>query len=48
VRGDGQWHDYTADLTANPRWRGIVTGLRFDPCNRIGVRINIAEIALVK
>ena len=31
VIGDGRWHDYTVDLSDNPLWDGIVTGLRFDP-----------------
>ncbi|MCC6727880.1 MAG: glycoside hydrolase family 99-like domain-containing protein [Chthonomonadales bacterium] len=46
VRGDGQWHDYRVALSANPRWRGIISGLRFDPCNRNRVEIDIARIEL--
>ncbi len=30
---DGQMHSYTLDLKNNPRWRGRITLLRFDPCD---------------
>ncbi len=30
---DGAVHSYTFDLRANPRWRGPITMLRFDPCD---------------
>ena len=46
VIADGQWHDLTLDLGANPRWRGKVTQLRFDPCNTQGVKVAIEEIRL--
>ena len=28
---DGQWHDYTLDVAANPHWRGMINELWFDP-----------------
>ncbi|GIV15631.1 MAG: hypothetical protein KatS3mg022_1066 [Armatimonadota bacterium] len=47
VQIDGKWHDYTLILGENPRWRGVVTRLRFDPCTRAGVRVQIAHIELL-
>ncbi len=46
AEGDGQWHDYVLDVAANPRWRGLITGLRYDPVNRPGVRVEIAAVRL--
>ena len=46
IDGDGQWHDYTISLSANPRWRGLVTGLRFDLCSRNGVLVQCERIEL--
>ena len=48
VQGDGQWHDYTVRLTDNKRWKGVITSLRLDPCNRSGVKVEIKGIKLVK
>lgn len=44
---DGQWREYTLNLGENPRWRGVVTRLRLDPCTRAGVRVQIALIELL-
>ena len=44
VTADGQWHEYTLDLGANPRWRGLVRSLRFDPCNARGVTVELAAV----
>ena len=38
VNPDGQWHDYVIDLKAQPRWRGKIRGLRFDPLSTSGRR----------
>ncbi len=46
VTGDGQWHDYTIAVGRNKRWRGIITGLRLDPCSQPGVNVEIAAIRL--
>jgi hypothetical protein len=46
VRGDGQWHLYQIPLADSPRWKGVITRLRLDPCNQPGVEINIREIRL--
>lgn len=35
-QNDGQWHEYTIDLSLNPAWIGIITGLRIDPTNAPG------------
>ncbi len=41
VVGDGQFHDYDIDLGKNPRWRGMVNALRFDPGSKPGVEFEI-------
>lgn len=46
VTVDGQWHDYRISVAQNPRWRGVITRLRLDPCNRSGVRIELDSIRL--
>lgn len=46
TQADGQWHDYTVDLKANNRWRGILQQLRLDPCSTQGVRVAIDHIEL--
>lgn len=44
LRGDGRMHTYWVDLSANPRWAGLVTGLRLDPVAGAGVRFAIARL----
>ena len=46
VNGDGQWHDYRIPVGANPRWRGLITELRLDPCNQSGVEVALASLRL--
>ncbi|MFH1265248.1 MAG: glycoside hydrolase family 99-like domain-containing protein [Planctomycetota bacterium] len=41
VVGDGQFHDYQLDLGQSPRWRGLVSSLRFDPANKPGVQFAV-------
>lgn len=48
VHVDGRWHEYTVALAPNLRWRGIVTGLRLDPCNRSGVTIELARVEVAR
>lgn len=48
VRGDGLWHDIVLPVATNPRWHGIVTGMRLDPCNRKDVSVDIQSITLVR
>lgn len=31
IPGDGTFHDVKVRMADNPRWRGLITGLRFDP-----------------
>ncbi len=33
VLGDYKFHTYRVDMSTNPRWKGMITGLRFDPTN---------------
>ena len=44
---DGKWHEYVLKVGENPRWRGVVTRLRLDPCTRAGVTVQIALIELL-
>ena len=46
VAGDGKWHEYRITVSKNRRWRGIVTRLRFDPCNRPDVRMTLDFLRL--
>lgn len=41
---DGQFHTYTVDLSANPRWKGTIASLRFDPTSTRGAKVEIAYI----
>lgn len=47
VHVDSKWHEYVLNLWENPRWRGVVTRLRLDPCTRPGVKVQIALIELL-
>lgn len=42
---DGQYHDYAIDLDAQPRWKGRIRGVRFDPSIRADVKVSIERIA---
>lgn len=46
VSVDGQWHQYQLPVSENPRWKGVITRLRLDPCTRAGVRVELDEIRL--
>ena len=48
VQGDGQWHEYRIPVAQNPRWRDTITALRFDPCSRSGVAVELDFIRLEK
>ncbi len=48
VRGDGQWHEYRIVIASNSRWRGVITRLRFDPCNQPGVNVDLDYLRLEK
>ena len=43
---DEGMHTYVLDLAANPRWRGQIRSLRFDPCSTAEREIEIEEIRL--
>lgn len=47
LKNDESFHDYTFDLSENKRWKGRISGLRFDPSNRHDVAIEIESIALL-
>jgi hypothetical protein len=44
VAGDGVVREYRVDLNQSRRWRGVITGVRFDPVARPGVRVLIESI----
>ncbi len=44
---DNKYHDYIIDMAAEPRWRGIIRGFRFDPCGTPGARISIDRFELL-
>ncbi len=44
--GDGQFHEYRIDLSAQPAWRGIVNALRFDPVTVKGVKFAVDFLRL--
>ncbi|MHB9006201.1 MAG: glycoside hydrolase family 99-like domain-containing protein [Limisphaerales bacterium] len=46
VAGDGEWHEYRLPVAGNARWRGLVTRLRFDPCSRAGVEVELDHVRL--
>lgn len=46
VLADGQWHEHEVDLAKNPRWRGRITRLRFDPCEQAGWQVELDWVRL--
>lgn len=44
---DGKWHEYLLKVNENPRWKGVVTRLRLDPCTRAGVKVQVTRIELL-
>jgi hypothetical protein len=46
VRGDGEWHEYRLRLTDNPRWRGVIIGLRFDLGSEPEVEVDVDYLRL--
>jgi hypothetical protein len=48
VKLDGEWHEYLFDLKSNPRWRGQITLLRFDPCSTANVQVELDSVQLVE
>jgi len=46
VAGDGSLREYSVDLRASRRWRGVITSLRLDPATGPGTRFAIDSIRL--
>jgi len=44
LRRPGEFHSYVFPLAENPRWQGIIRGIRFDPCSTADVIVEIDEI----
>lgn len=44
VNGDGKWHEYRAPVSGNAEWAGEVRQLRFDPCTRPDVTVELRLI----
>ncbi len=45
---DGKEHVYRVPLANNPRWRGKITAIRLDLCNKQGVDVSVSEIRFEK
>ena len=43
---DDQWHEYEVEVAANPRWRGRITRLRFDPCEQSDLKVELDWLRL--
>jgi len=43
----GQMQTYRFDLKANPKWKGRLSSLRFDPCNAKDAQVRIDSIRLL-
>ncbi|MCS6862383.1 MAG: glycoside hydrolase family 99-like domain-containing protein, partial [Abditibacteriales bacterium] len=48
VVGDGAWHEYRLPVSRNRRWSGIITKLRLDPGNQLGVKVEVDYLRLAK
>jgi hypothetical protein len=48
LQADGKFHDYTVDVSQNPRWRGRISMLRFDPTDFKDAEIDIDRITFQK
>jgi hypothetical protein len=46
VQADGQWHEYRLPVGQSNRWRGVITRLRLDPCNRAEVSLAMDYLKL--
>ncbi len=46
IEGDGKFHEIKVRLADKSRWRGVITGLRFDPGSFDNVEIEIESILL--
>jgi hypothetical protein len=46
VEADGEWHDYSVDLTGTSGWDGTITALRLDPLDSDGLTIEIDRIVI--
>ncbi|MBI4582719.1 MAG: glycoside hydrolase family 99-like domain-containing protein [Planctomycetes bacterium] len=48
VAGDGEWHEYRLPVQKNRRWRGMITRLRLDPGNQLGIEVEVDFIRLAR
>jgi hypothetical protein len=48
IKGDGVIHELKLHVAENPRWRGMINALRFDPGSRDGVGVVVESISLAK
>jgi glycosyl transferase family WbsX len=46
IRGDSEFHDIKVRAADSEHWRGIITGLRFDPRNGDGAEVAVESIRL--
>ena len=45
---DGEFHDYTFELSKNPLWKGRITSFRFDPLGLTDINVEIDSMRLEK
>ena len=50
VKPDGEFHTYEISLSDSPEYRGVITGLRFDPADagNAGGSVQVRAISLGK
>lgn len=44
VSGGDEFRNYRIDLEQSRRWRGVITGVRFDPVMRSGARVQLESL----
>lgn len=45
---DGEYHDYTIDMSVNPRWTGKIEELWFDPANLQFANVDIEDMEFIR
>lgn len=48
VIADGEFHTYRLNLAAHPLWRGLVAGLRLDPCTTPNAEIRLDSLKFIR
>lgn len=48
ITADGEMREYVLELGKNPRWRGNIAMVRFDPCALADAEVRVEEVAFEK